>query len=141
MRFTGAVSGTGLGLGFGLANCRGARVKWAGARGRNLLRRKRVQPDMTGNLQRYSVRVSPKATLQGQYSAEICVKELVLGIPAEKECRVCTRPGGITPLLKRLGLPAEDVIAVMSRFGHEQAITLTASIDPEALQREGFEAA
>ncbi len=97
--------------------------------------------DMTGNLHRYSVRVTPKATLTGKYSAEICLKEIVLGIPSDPERRVCTQPGGITPLLNRLGLPSEDVIAVMSRFGHEQAITLTASIDPEALEREGFEAA
>ncbi len=96
---------------------------------------------MTGNLQRYSVRITPKGSLAGGLSAEVCVKEMVLGLPTEPERRVCTRPGGISPLLKRLGLPSEDVIAVMSRFGREQPITLTASIDPEVIEREGFQAA
>ena len=87
---------------------------------------------------RYSLQVRPEASLQGKFQAELQAKQIVLGIPCDPALKLAIPPTGLRPTLERLGLSNEHLSSVLSRFGHEQAITLTLDMDREIMASVGF---
>lgn len=103
-------------------------------------RKSGVRPEM-GPLEskaRFSLQVTPEASIHGKFQAELQAKQIVLGIPCEPALKLAIPPTGLRPTLERLGLCDEHMASVLSRFGHEQAITLTLDMDRETMASLGF---